>query len=368
MIAAADSIEHLLARAIDEVATDFVFLADATPPELGGPFITYMNRPMLDAFGYALRDVLGKNPSMFWGPHTDLDAVRQLRTNIGLYREACGEFLAYRRDGESFWVQFRGKVLGAPGRPETWIAIGRDITAERRQRIENAQLVQFKTDLIAMLAHDFRGPLTAIAGFAELMEEADDLAAADRHDMLRTIQREAKRLANFAGDTLTVARLETDGLTMVHESFDLVEAAREVLDIYAAREGIEFEAPPHLALCADRARLQQVLDNLLSNAIKYSGAAASIRVSVRADGGEAILAVRDSGIGIPPEDMPLIFQRYARGGNARSRGISGTGFGLYVVDAIVRHHGGRVEVESAAGQGTAFTVRIPLARPGASAG
>lgn len=357
--AAADSIEHVLSRAIDEVATHFVFLADATPPELGGPYITYMNRPMLDAFGYELRDVLGKNPSMFWGPQTDMDAVRQLRNDIARYRTASGEFLAYRRDGTEFWVRFQGKVLGAAGRPETWIAIGRDITNEHRQRVENAQLAQFKNDLIAMLAHDFRGPLTAIAGFAELMEEVADLEADERRDMLRTIQREAKRLANFAADTLTVARLETDGLTMVNEPFDLAEAAREVLDLYAAREGIALESPAQLPICADRARLQQVLDNLLSNAIKYSTAGSPIEVTLRAGEHEAVIAVRDNGIGIPPEDMPLIYERYARGANARSRGISGTGFGLYVVEAIVRHHGGRIEVESAVNQGTAFTVHIP---------
>ena len=357
----ADSIEHLLARAIDEVATHFVFLTDATPQELGGPYITYMNRPMLDAFGYELRDVLGKSPSMFWGQDTDLAAVRRLREEIAGYREASGEFLAYRRDGRPFWVHFQGKALGAPAYPETWIAIGRDVSDERRHRIENAQFAQFKTDLIAMLAHDFRGPLTAIAGFAELMEEMDDLDANARRDMLRTIQREAKRLASFAADTLTVARLETDGLTIVHEAFDLVEAVREVMDIYAAREGIALEAPARLPICADRGRLQQVLDNLLSNAIKYSPAGSPIRVTLGASEREVILAVGDSGIGIPPEDMPLIYERYARGRNARSRGIGGSGFGLYVVEAIVRHHGGRIDVESAVNKGTTFTMRIPAA-------
>ena len=86
---------------------------------------------------------------------------------------------------------------------------------------------------------------------------------------------------------------------------------------------------------------------------------------LRADEREAIIAVRDNGIGIPPEAMPLIYERYARGANARSRGIGGTGFGLYVVEAIVRHHGGRIEVESAVNQGTAFTVHIPRRRRGA---
>lgn len=348
----------ILAAAVDEAATEFIFLADDTPVEAGGPLIAYMNRPMLDAFGYTLRDVEGRSPSIFWGPQTDRAAVARLRSQLARREEAGDEFAAYRSDGSTLWVRFRGKVLNIDGRPRCWIAIGSDITHERQQRAQLQEAVQFKTDLVAMLAHDFRGPLASIAGFAELLE-IDGVAEEERAAMLGTIQREARRLANFASDTLTVARMETEGLTIARERFDLVALTEEIADLYVQRRSIRLRAPAGLVIDADRERLGQVLDNLIANAIKYSPEGSPVEVDVRDDDGSVEIRVRDRGIGIPPAEVGDIFKRYVRGSNARKAGIGGTGFGLYVVEAVVRRHGGSIEVESEPGAGSTFTVRLP---------
>ncbi|MFN2450064.1 MAG: PAS domain S-box protein, partial [Candidatus Baltobacteraceae bacterium] len=173
-----------LSSAIDEAATEFVYLADMTPPADGGPLIVYMNRAMLDAFGYAEAEVIGRNTAMFWGPQTDKRAIRELRTSVLEHRECGGEYAAYCRDGSIMWARFRGRVLHVEGAPTHWIAIGSDITQSRRQLEQIEELSKFRSDLIAMLAHDFGGPLTAVSGFADLLLELgdDEISNAERAD------------------------------------------------------------------------------------------------------------------------------------------------------------------------------------------
>lgn len=349
-----------LSRAIDEAATDFVFLTDACPIGEGGPHIIYVNQAMLRAFGYESAAVVGKSPSVFWGPETDMEAVARLRSTIGQLREAGGEFAAYRRDGSMLWVHFRGKMLELDGMPAHWIALGCDITEMRRQCAQIAELSRFQGDLIAMLAHDFRGPLTAVAGFAELLIENAGLSSPERSEMLSTIRREAQRLANFAADTLTVSRMESESLTIVPLRFDLAQMVREVADLYADRGVLALHLPESLEVEADPARMRQVIDNLIGNAVKYSAPDSPVVVELATDEADVLtFAVRDRGIGIPADEVAHVFERYARASNARAKGISGTGFGLYLCEAIIRHHGGRIDVQTRLNEGSTFTVRMP---------
>lgn len=354
-----------LINAIDEAATEFVFLTDATPPSGGGPLIVYMNQAMLNAFGYAESEVVGRNPSMFWGAQTDTGVIRELRRGISEHRESGAEFAAYRRDGAMMWVRFRGRVLHVEGAPAHWIAIGSDITESRRQFEQIKELSEFRSDLIAMLAHDFGGPLTAVSGFAELLLEVGEGAVppAERADMLRTIRREAQRLANVAMDTLTVSRMEFEHLTITREPFDLVQLLHEIVDLYADRGAIVLHVPAFLFINADRRRIRQALDNLVGNAVKYSPNQAPVIVDCALFPDEVAIAVRDQGIGIPPEQLRTIFERYTRGSNARANGIPGTGFGLYLADAIARHHGGSIEVQSTLDAGSTFTLHVPVQPP-----
>ena len=353
------ALREALNRAIDEVASDFVFLTDATPLEAGGPLIQYANQSMLRTFGYRADEVIGKSASMFWGPQTDMEAVSRLRSTIARYGESGGEFAAYRRDGTIVWVHFRGRPLEVDGFPRHWIALGMDITESRHQCEEIARLSQVQRDLVAMLAHDFRGPLAAISGFAELLLEADAVDGPQRDDMLKTIYREAQRLANLAADTLTISRMERESPAIVPARFDLAQTIRDIADLYAERGVVALHLPRSLEIEADPLRMRQVVDNLIGNAVKYSPAGSPVVVEARANAGAVTIEVRDRGIGIPPAEISQIFGRYARASNARASGIPGAGFGLYLAQTIVRAHGGRIEVRSAPGEGTAFTVHVP---------
>lgn len=225
---------------------------------------------------------------------------------------------------------------------------------DREARV--AELDKFKSDLIAMLAHDFRGPLTAIIGYAELIHdgsiEADELAS-----VADTIGSNAWRLANFATDTLTMSQLERNEIALDIAEVDLVGLSREagagwpMVAINASREPLPLRCDPK--------RLRQVLDNLIGNAVKYSGDDKPVTVTLDRDGDLVTIAIADRGIGIPAAEIEHVFSRFARGSNAKRAGIRGTGFGLYLSRMIVQLHGGEICVTSSEGAGSTFTIKLP---------
>ena len=214
------------------------------------------------------------------------------------------------------------------------------------RRAAVVELNQVKNDLIAMLAHDFKGPLTTIVGFADVLAE-DDRFDDEARKFLNMISSSAMRLASLATDTLALSRLEQNELALNIEEFDLVGLVREIVRVFSVTRQIELRTDrPELVVAGDPARLRQVFENLIGNAIKYSPSGESVEVFLRAKGRGVEISVRDHGIGIPDADKPKLFGRFARAGNARAMGISGTGFGLYLSKTIVEMHGGTIGVDS----------------------
>ena len=229
----------------------------------------------------------------------------------------------------------------------------------QRQRTSVLQLNQLKNDLIAVLAHDIKGPLTSIVGFAELLEEGY-LEGDAATDAARTIRSNAQRLATLANDVLALSRVEHGELEIADERVDLVKLIEEAIDLHANVRTIEFDhAVDAACVRGDSERLRQVFDNLLRNAIKYSPNGEEIRIDLRPEGTAFVASVTDGGIGIPPEEMERLFDRFSRGSNARRAKIAGTGIGLFIVKMIVERHGGEVAVESKVGEGSRFDVRLP---------
>jgi signal transduction histidine kinase len=213
----------------------------------------------------------------------------------------------------------------------------------------------FKDDLMAMFAHDFKGPLTVISGYAELMLEsanAETLAGA------RTIMAQVARLAKLAEDALALAATQSAGFSLRREREDLAAFVREAVGAIAEADRVEIEASAPVAAPFDRARLRHVIDNLVGNALKYSSEI--VRVTVRRAGREAQVIVTDRGIGIPAAELEQVFERFGRGSNTSRRGIAGTGVGLYIARKIVEVHGGRLDVTSREDEGTTFTLALPL--------
>jgi signal transduction histidine kinase len=228
-----------------------------------------------------------------------------------------------------------------------------------RQRASVLELNELKNDLIAVLAHDIKGPLTSIAGFAELLEEGY-LEGPAAIDAAHTIRTNAQRLATLANDVLALSRIEHGELEIADEHVDLVELIRNVVETHVAERNV------HVTTSLDRAvvrgdadRLSQVFDNLIRNAIKYSSEGNPVDVTIERQGENFRAEVRDKGIGIPAEDVARLFGRFARASNARRAKIAGTGIGLFIVKTIVERHGGSADVRSTLGEGSTFGVVLP---------
>ena len=229
------------------------------------------------------------------------------------------------------------------------------------RRAAVVELNQVKNDLIAMLAHDFKGPLTTIVGFADVLAE-DERFDEESRKFLTMISSSAMRLASLATDTLALSRLEQNELTLELEEFDLVALVRDIVRVFSVTRTIDLRADrPELIIGGDPGRLRQVFENLIGNAIKYSPGGESIDVALRAKGRGVEVSVHDKGIGIPESDKAKLFGRFARAQNARALGISGTGFGLYLTKTIVEMHGGTMSVDSVEGEGSTFRTFLPAA-------
>jgi PAS domain S-box-containing protein len=282
----------------------------------------------------------------------------------------------------------RGRVLGAitiasgiANRAYTAadLALLEDLAGRIGLAIENARLyreaqqaLQARDDFLASIAHDLRNPLATIKGYAQMLQmriSRLDLPDAERMaEMLRRIDATVARMTGLLTELIDLSRLHTgQPLELQREPTDLVALARHLVAEYqqtAPAHRLHLEtAVPELIGWWDRPRLERVLSNLLSNAIKYSPDGGEITVTIARrskDGMEwAVVEVRDRGMGIPAEDLPHIFERFYRGRNVAAK-ISGTGIGLASARGIVEQHGGTITVQSREGEGSTFTIYLPI--------
>ena len=216
---------------------------------------------------------------------------------------------------------------------------------------------EFKDDLLAMLAHDFKGPLTVILGYCELLLEGKR----DTRDEIETIYAQTKRLVRLSEDALVLAQTQSAGFSLARTVVDLGAFVAECIEVGAKNNArIKLESSSEiLPVELDPQRFRHVIDNLLQNALKYSQS--DVHVSVRREQGRAVISVTDQGIGIPAEELATLFTRFARASNARETGVAGSGVGLYVARKIVAVHGGEIAVVSRENEGTTFSVTLPLA-------
>jgi two-component system phosphate regulon sensor histidine kinase PhoR len=237
------------------------------------------------------------------------------------------------------------------------------LAAQAAIAIENTRLFQ-QSDLVAEMVHELRTPMGALSAASHLLLRPD-LPDEQRRRMSQAIADEVRRLNELATDFLEWARLESGRVRLSREPVDLGGLVHETLEVirpHAESEAIVLETdiertiPPTQG---DRNRLKQLLLNLLTNAIKYNQRGGRISIRLVRDGDKALLAVSDTGRGIPAESLPRIFERFYRVPD-RSGATTGTGLGLAIAKRIAESHFGTIEVESEPGHGTTFTVRLPV--------
>ncbi len=239
------------------------------------------------------------------------------------------------------------------------LALSSALGFERIQQLARAlaESNEFKDDLLAMLAHDFKGPLTVISGYCELLLEN---VPAVLRDELETIYAQTKRLVRLSEDAVALAQTQAGGFSLERAPVDLGRMLDESIKAHnRGHSRIRAVLPPQATiLWLDPARFNHVLDNLLMNALKYSQD--EIAVTLTRGAGNATITIADRGIGIPADELGAVFARFGRASNARRKGISGSGVGLYVSRKIVEVHGGSIAVQSKEGEGSTFTVTLPL--------
>jgi two-component system, OmpR family, sensor kinase len=234
-----------------------------------------------------------------------------------------------------------------------------DAMAESLERLFEAERESKETlrRFVADASHELRTPLTTVLGYLDVLEESGDTDPVVRHRVFRVMREEGGRMARLVEDLLVLARLD-EGREMPAELVDLVALAREVVANYPDRR-IELLATDGVVpILADPEALRRVISNLLSNAVKHTPPENEIGVSVGHEAREAVLIVADEGAGIPEDALPHVFERFYRAESSRAG--EGTGLGLAIVRETVEALEGRFEVQSTPGEGSAFTVRLPL--------
>jgi len=237
---------------------------------------------------------------------------------------------------------------------------------------ELEELSQLKSDLVSMTSHELRSPLTSIKGAATtLLRMADRIDDAMRRELSCLIVEEADRLNSMVTNILDISRIEAGraldlryvDLDVAHLIDRVVARHRSQTTVHELTTDVPAELP-HIH--ADGGKIEQVLINLISNAIKYSPDGGPIRVCARSEGAFIRIEVCDQGLGISEEDLPTVFQRYRRVGGKLARSAVGAGLGLYLSRGFVEAHGGRIEVTSKLGEGSTFSLVLPVTPPEAS--
>ena len=339
--------------------------------------ILWANRAELELLGYAADEYIGHAISEFHAdPEVIADILRRLSQDEALQSY---EARLRARDGSIKDVLINSNVYREHGRFVHTRCFTRDITArkqaerdreallEREQaaRAEAEAALRLRDEFVAIAAHELRTPLTTLSAHAQLalrrLQRAGDLDPERIATVLQTIGSQSGKLAGLLNQLLDISRLQGGKLVIERQPTNLAVLVEQTVAgarLRSAEHVISFEVPAALEAQIDSARLEQVLTNLLDNAIKYSPDGGPIEVSLsQLDGAVIELAVRDHGLGIPPERRAQIFERFYQAHADGHR--SGMGLGLYISRQIVEQHGGQIRAEFPPDGGSRFLVHLP---------
>ncbi|MEW1873093.1 SpoIIE family protein phosphatase [Streptomyces caelestis] len=260
---------------------------------------------------------------------------------------------------------YRGFLELTAGHLAAGIASARSYEAQQRRAEELAELDRAKTTFFSNISHEFRTPLTLIMGPVEELRSRLADADAQVREELEAIHRNGLRLGKLVNSLLDFSRIEAGRMRARYEPVDLSQVTTDLASVFRSavdKAGLDFRIdcdrlPERVYI--DREMWEKVILNLLSNALKFTFEG-SIAVTVRARDAHAVVTVADTGIGVPREEMPRLFERFHRIENARSRSNEGSGIGLALVKELIGLHGGTIAADSTEGEGTRFTVRLPF--------
>ena len=328
----------------NEIASAIIERESTTVTDRDGESVTLWDGPLATKIQLVCRQRIDK---FSW--QTDIDGVRSdVEVLIAKLRSSLGA---------SYSIQFVDVSIARRTAEAQQLAL-------EKEQAHLTELNRQKEEFVASASHELRTPITSIIGYVELLEEEelDDF----QRSSVETIARNARRLADLVESLLELGRpLDPNTTVAVSDGTRVATEVIENLAPLAEREDIsltiELGAP--LSVAVPAIDLDRILTNLVNNAIKFTPRGGSVRLTLAETDTSAILTVTDSGVGLSAEVMEHIFERFYRAPDAETRGITGTGLGLPLVHGLVMKHYGSINVESEPGEGTTFTVTLPLSKP-----
>ncbi len=342
---------------------------------------TFFNAAAEQALGYTAAELLGRNAHETIH-HTKADGTPNLEdecvlrnvVRTGVSVTADNDFFV-RSDGTGFRIAYSSAPLQVDGALVGAAVAFQDIS--ERHRLEEALRARAdeleeegraKDEFFAVVSHELRSPMTSILGWTQLLQEwLDSSGQADEEarEALEAIRASASLQDRIIADMLDLSRSVTGKLNLnfgTVDALEVVQAATAALRPVAETKGVRLrlvhDAPAGLAVHGDEARLRQIVSNLVGNSIKFTPPGGEVTVTLRADESDVVTTVSDTGVGIAPEFLPRVFERFAQAGSARASG--GLGLGLAIVRALVEEHHGSISASSAGlDKGAEFTIRLP---------
>jgi PAS domain S-box-containing protein len=325
--------------------------------------------------GSTEKELIGKNYYESFGCHDrkghyypEFDPVAKVLTS----KESVpyDEHLHINKEGKERWVGVSyTPFLNEREDVEQILSIARDITSIK-------ELEKSKSEFVSLASHELRTPLTVINGYLSLLLSGD-LGSLDKEQtrssflaVLNKVKHETERLTNLVGDLLNVSRIEEGRLKLSFRKVPIVETIDEVLGEFkpmAAIKGVRVKVLRSISkregilyVMADKDKLKQVFVNLLDNAVKFTESGGEIITEYSVENGQIFIQIKDTGVGIPPNMLPRIFEKFQQAGGSFLKENKGTGLGLFIVKSLVEFHKGKIWVNSKVGKGTTFSFTLPL--------
>lgn len=324
-------------------------------------------------FGYALDELQGLHVSQLF--NEDFDGQTSFKQLDGEYGH---EIIGRRKDGSNFPMYFALNELKLD-EGTLYTCIIQDISVRKMMEKEiiekerlsvslekERELRELKNRFLSMMSHELRTPLASISLSYDMLKKYGQVSTEEeKNQALDNIRTQVHYLTDMVADVMTLSRSESEGLELEPEDLDLITYCRDVVEEfqfnYHKTHQVEFDCPDtNIRAMIDRKMLRRAFTNLLSNALKYSPEGGVVRFYMYRQGDEAVIQVSDEGIGIPPEDLPRLFQPFHRARNVSN--LPGTGLGLPITKQVVELHSGRISVQTEIGKGTQFTIHLPISR------
>ncbi len=363
------------AREIIDTMNDALIVLDT------GGIVRVVNRATCALVGRAERELVGRSPA--GGMATSLTFALSLEAAAGRDPLQDFEVTCDMPDGSPRTVSLSTSIMRNPaGERVATVCLVNDISERRRAELERERLIvqlqqaneklqsmdTLKSNIISMVSHELRTPLTTIKAFVELLLMKQGMSDGQKVKLMRTVNDETDRLARLITDLLDLSRIEAGSMKWQMADLSLEEVIRSVLasmEVLFENKGLQLTAELHPSLPrirGDRDRLVQVVTNILSNAVKFTPRGGTIRVTLRQEAGppaQIVAGFSDTGIGIPPAHIGLIFEKFHRSDDELTAAIEGSGLGLAITRQIVEYHGGNIWAESTQGAGSTFYVTLP---------